>query len=303
MLLIRPRRGLQVYRVAFLAAGRRLTNPRVTFRISEEEAMRSQFGASPRSFWFLVLFAVSMFAPSSALAITVNVGGDFQVLDAPAGGTCPPTCTFAGATNFPTGGILNFSGTVMEIIVPRTSAKLILTDFVAINAGTGNVDTDVNFRSSPFAAIGPPVIGTVHLDGNYSSRGGIVRDAHAGLTGFANTTQIGFVDASHILGQPGEETASIPFTDPATGQSPPSDISKELNLAVTFLVGDLSLHLAPSDRVRLPDSGFVSVVATPEPTTFVLVGTIIVGLGLAGWTKRRAPLSYPVGRLVQRYWR
>jgi hypothetical protein len=247
--------------------------------------MRSQFGASLRSFWFLALFAVSVVTPRSALAIAVNVGGDFQVLDAPAGATCPPTCIFAGATNFPNGGSLNFSGTVMEIIVPRTSAKLILTDFVAINGGTVNVDTDVIFRSSFFAAIGPPVIGTVHLDGNYSSRGGEIRDAHAGLTGFANTTQIGFVDASHILNS--GVVVSIPFMDPATGQTPPPDISKELNLAVTFLVGDLSLHLAPSDRVRLPDSGFVSVVATPEPTTFLLVGTMIVALGLVLRIKRR----------------
>jgi hypothetical protein len=246
--------------------------------------MRSQFGAPPRSFWVLALFAVSVFAPSSALAIAVNVGGDFQVLE---GANCPPSCTFAGATNFANGGILSFSGTVTETIVPRTSAKLVLTEFMALNGGAVNVDTDVVFRSSNFAAIGPPVTGTVHLDGNYNSRGGVVRDAHAGLTGFANTTEIGFVDASHILGQPGQETVSIPFMDPATGQSPPPDKSKELNLAVTFLVGDLSLHLAPSDRVRLPESGTVSVVAVPEPATLLLLGTTIVVLGLAGRIKRR----------------
>ncbi len=110
-------------------------------------------------------------------------------------------------------------------------------------------------------------------------------DAHGWLTGFATTTEIGFVDASHILNSP--VVVSVPFKDPATGNSPPPDVSKDLNVAVTFLVGDLSLHLAPSDRVRLPDSATDEVSAVPEPTTLLLWGTTVAGLGLARWKRRR----------------
>lgn len=240
--------------------------------------MRDQFAARRCSLLILALLAVYAFDTRPAAAISVNVGGDFQVLG---GATCPPSCTFEGAKNFAPGGILNFSGTVTETIVPATSAKLVLTDFAVINAGTATVDTDVIFRSSNFAAIGPPAKGTVHLDGNYSNRGGQIRDAHAGLTGLANTTEIGFVDGSHVLNS--GVVVSIPFTDPVTGQSPPPDKTKELGIAVTFLVGDLSLHIAPSDRIRLPDSGTVAVEAVPEPATLFLLSTTMAALE---WVRR-----------------
>lgn len=232
--------------------------------------------ATTRSFGFGVLLAVCVFNTSSAFAISVRIGNEFQVLENNGLLSCPPSCRFAGETRFGD-ALLRVTGLVTETIVPGSSAKLVLTDFQAISGGTAVVDTSIVFRSSTFPPIGPPSQGTVHLDGLYRNRAQIVRDAHAVLTGFANATEIGLVDGSHIQNSP--EVVSIPFAPP--------DVSKDLDIAITFLVGDLSLHLAPSDAVRLPNSATVSAVV-PEPTTLLLWGSTMAGLGLAArWRRRR----------------
>lgn len=220
-------------------------------------------------FSIAVIAAVGVLGTTSAFALSVTVGNEAFALT---NGLFEGQKRFGNAT-------LTFTGVVTETINPGISAKLVLTSFQATGGGTALIDTSVVFQSSQFAPIGPPSHGTVHLDGNYRSRGGQIRDAHVGLTGFANATEIGFVDGEHIVNS--AVVVSIPFAPP--------DVSKDLNIAVTSLKGDLFLHLAPQDAVRLPESATVDVVASPvpEPATLLLVGTSAAGLGLARWRQSR----------------
>ena len=176
------------------------------------------------------------------------------------------------------------NGTASQSLTPGF-ALITLTNLVVTQGGGAAAVLDsIVFESDPFAAIGPPSIGTIHLDGSCIKSalgaGQLINGCDVSLRGFINNgVNVGGVNAPVVANM----AADVPFN--------PADQNFNPNVGVTMLRGRLTFSLGTNDGFFLPGSASVSLV--PEPPTLVLLGTALTWMGLKGLRKRR-PRYRPV---------
>jgi hypothetical protein len=144
--------------------------------------------------------------------------------------------------------------------MPGKRGKLTLTDLRIINGGQRRIDSFIAFDSSPFAPIGPPARGTVHLDGRFQNKAGPGANISFGsveLDGYANVKHIGAVKPKKVK----LVASPVAFGPPAD-----PDVTKDLDFGVTRLFGRLHFSLDPNDVIMLPDSATVSVEGPERPS-------------------------------------
>jgi hypothetical protein len=152
------------------------------------------------------------------------------------------------------------TGVVKQEVVPGKRAKLTLTDLRIINGGQRRIASFIAFDSSPFAPIGPPARGAVHLDGKFQNKAGPGANISFGsveLDGYANVKHIGAVKPKKVK----LVASPVAFGPPAD-----PDVTKDLDFGVTRLFGRLFFSLDPNDVIVLPDSATVSVEGPERPT-------------------------------------
>ena len=152
------------------------------------------------------------------------------------------------------------TGVVKQEVVPGKRAKLTLTDLKIINGGQRRIDSFIAFDSSSFAPIGPPAVGTVHLDGRFQNKAGPGANISFGsveLDGYANVKHIGAVKPKKVK----LVASPVAFGPPAD-----PDVTKDLDFGVTRLFGRLYFSLDPNDVIVLPDSATVFVEGPERPT-------------------------------------
>ena len=128
------------------------------------------------------------------------------------------------------------------------------------SGGQRRISSFIAFSSSSFAPIGPPAVGTVHLDGRFQNRAGPSANISFGsveLDGYANVKQIGAVKPKKVR----RVASPVAFGPPAD-----PDVTKALDFGVTRLFGRFYFSLDPSDQIVLTDSVTISVVGPERPT-------------------------------------
>jgi K319L-like, PKD domain len=124
-----------------------------------------------------------------------------------------------------------------------------------MNTGDVPVLDTIEVQSAAFAAIGPPFVGTVHLDGKYSASkaaGGVITSAQVMIQGFVSpgaAVLVGAISVPSAINVP----APVPFGPPKN-----PDVTKKLDLGVTQGRVQLSFELASFDRIILPGSAILT---------------------------------------------
>ena len=219
--------------------------------------------------------------PDSVSAIFQVTVGNVTVQDGKQG-DLDPRPNFIGFNANVNGFFAN--GTASESLSPGF-ALLTLTNLVVTQAGGAAAILDsIVFESDPFAAIGPPSIGTIHLDGSCIKSalgaGQLINGCDVALRGFINNgVNVGVVNAPVVANM----AADVPFN--------PADQNFNPNVGVTMLRGRLTFSLGMNDGFFLPDSASVSIV--PAAPTLALLGTALTWMGLRGPRKSRTRTEGP----------
>jgi hypothetical protein len=186
-------------------------------------------------------------------------------------------------------GLFAASGTVIETIVRAPGSGVVrgiqlrLTDAVVQNiagglggtGGPGIVEGTIGILSSvPFVSLAG-VSGFASLVGQYEN----FRGADIGFADVGLQTRVGALIASVNPGIASSIASPVPFAEFDAGVFP-FPVSNFLSAVINF-------ELDAGDGFSLPASADSAVSPVPEPATLLLFGTTAIGMGLAGWRRRR----------------
>lgn len=185
-------------------------------------------------------------APGTAGSMTITDGGANDIDPAADGIGVEQEVNLGGGVKF------LVSGHAVQKIVAGTRADVRFDRLTIANTGTAAAAQRVDVQSAAFAAIGPPFVATLHLDGKFTHfKAEPIINASVTWKGFVNPglAAVGTITPPAAVGV----APPVAFGPPAS-----PDQTKTFAFGVTGLVGQLSFNLGPGDRAVLPGSATLS---------------------------------------------
>jgi hypothetical protein len=210
--------------------------------------------------FFIGAATVCLSAVPAAAQFQVRISpftaGDTTIADGGADDTDPAANAIGFEKEIRVGPATRFiaSGHAIQKIAAGGSMEVRLDRLGITNTGDMPVEDIIEVQSAAFAAIGPPFVGTVHLDGKYttSPKAKAIDNAHVVLRGFVLpglSVLVGKIDVPPAV----NAAPPVPFGPPKN-----PDVTKTLTLGVTQGRAQLSFGLAPNDRLILPGSAILT---------------------------------------------
>jgi hypothetical protein len=267
-------------------------------KLSKATRQAEQSPTYVSSLGLMLVLLVLCLNPTLASALSIELTRFGTCLTPPGGCSITINDNLAGDLN-PTPGVIDFAAVVGQLpdgvfigtgraietithdAAGRVTSILLNLTNTTVQGVAGGIGTPSVIAGEIGLISGEPlaslngVAGFAGLNGQYQNPTGTI--------GFANISLAARVDGC-LVGQvvpPG--AVNVPSPVPFAGFNARNCIFPVNNL----LIGTLDFSVAPGDGFFLPTSADSFATPIPEPTTLLLLGTAMTGLGLAARWRRR----------------